>query len=182
MSKAFQILILHSSVDGHTVEICRRIASSLEAKGWAATLAPIDACDEDALADADALVIGASIRYGHHRPAVEKFIARHLALLEAKTSALFSVGLVARKPEKSEPHTNPYLRKFLARIAWKPKIAAVFAGRLDYPRYRFVDRQMIRLIMAITGGPTDPATVVEYTDWNAVEAFAQKIAAALPAD
>ncbi|WP_417068650.1 menaquinone-dependent protoporphyrinogen IX dehydrogenase [Niveibacterium terrae] len=175
-----KVLILHSSVDGHTVEICHRIASSLETNGWAATLAAIDAYDDAALADADALVIGASIRYGHHRPAVEKFIASHLALLEAKTSALFSVGLVARKPEKSEPHTNPYLRKFLSRIAWKPKIAAVFAGRLDYPRYRFFDRQMIRLIMAITGGPTDPETVIEYTDWKAVEAFAQKIAAAHP--
>jgi menaquinone-dependent protoporphyrinogen oxidase len=177
-----KVLILHSSVDGHTVEICRRIAATLETTGCATTLAAIDAYDEAALADVDALVIGASIRYGYHRPAVEQFIAKHLALLEAKTSALFSVGLVARKSGKDQPDTNPYLRKFLARIAWKPKIAAVFAGRLDYPRYRFFDRQMIRLIMAITGGPTDPATVIEYTDWTAVEAFAQKIATALSPD
>ena len=34
---------------------------------------------------------------------------------------------------------------------------------------------MIRLIMWITGGPTDPATVVEFTDWQQVEAFAQVV-------
>ena len=30
---------------------------------------------------------------------------------------------------------------------------------------------MIRFIMLLTGGPTDPATVVEFTDWQRVEAF-----------
>jgi menaquinone-dependent protoporphyrinogen oxidase len=35
---------------------------------------------------------------------------------------------------------------------------------------------MIRFIMLITDGPTDPSTVIEYTDWGQVEAFAHRIA------
>jgi menaquinone-dependent protoporphyrinogen oxidase len=51
----------------------------------------------------------------------------------------------------------------------------VFAGRLDYPRYAFFDRQMIRLIMPITRGPTDPRATVEFTDWDKVAQFAGRI-------
>jgi menaquinone-dependent protoporphyrinogen oxidase len=35
---------------------------------------------------------------------------------------------------------------------------------------------MIRLIMWITKGPTDPKAVVEFTDWQQVEAFGRLIA------
>jgi menaquinone-dependent protoporphyrinogen oxidase len=35
---------------------------------------------------------------------------------------------------------------------------------------------MIRLIMLMTGGPTDPRGVYEFTDWHRVEAFADTIA------
>lgn len=174
-----KLLILHSSVDGHTIAICRRIGELLKARGCEVSLHAIVDCGEPELLAADGVVIGASIRYGHHRPCVAQFIRKHRALLDAKPNALFSVGLVARKPGKDQADTNPYLRKFLRKLDWPPKIAAVFAGRLDYPRYTFLDRLMIRLIMRITGGPTDPLSVVEYTDWAAVDAFAEKIAASL---
>ena len=73
------------------------------------------------------------------------------------------------------PETNPYLQKFLKRIRWKPKELAVFAGKIDYPRYNFFDRFMIRLIMFITRGPTDPKATIEFTDWQQVESFAERI-------
>ena len=72
--------------------------------------------------------------------------------------------------------TNPYLQKFLRQVPWQPNELDVFAGRLDYPRYGFIDRQMIRLIMWITHGPTDPHAVVEFTDWQRVDAFALRVA------
>jgi menaquinone-dependent protoporphyrinogen oxidase len=54
---------------------------------------------------------------------------------------------------------------------------AVFAGKIDYQRYGFFDRQMIRLIMWLTKGPTDPMACVEFTDWSDVERFAQRVGA-----
>jgi menaquinone-dependent protoporphyrinogen oxidase len=51
----------------------------------------------------------------------------------------------------------------------------VFAGKLDYPRYGFWDRQIIRFIMLLTKGPTDPRAVVEFTDWHEVERFARTV-------
>jgi menaquinone-dependent protoporphyrinogen oxidase len=85
------------------------------------------------------------------------------------------VNIVARKPEKNTPATNPYLIKFLRQISWQPKLLGVFAGKLDYPRYGVFDRFMIRLIMRMTQGPTDPKAVIDFTDWLQVEAFARSV-------
>lgn len=170
-----KILILFSTTDGHTVKICKRLQERIEQNGHQVTLASITESSLPDLGAFDKLVIGASVRYGRHGKAVSDFIADNRQLLERKPNAFFSVNIVARKPEKSDPETNPYLRKFLRQIAWRPRHVAVFAGKLDYPQYRPFDRFMIRLIMLITKGPTDPATVVEFTDWKKVEAFSRVI-------
>jgi menaquinone-dependent protoporphyrinogen oxidase len=135
-----------------------------------------DAMEMD-LESFDKVVIGASIRYGKHHPQVHEFVGKNKRSLESRPSAFFSVNLVARKPEKNDPETNPYMQKFLQQISWQPQTLAVFAGKIDYPRYGFWDRLMIRLIMWMTKGPTDPEAVVDFTDWHKVEEFGRRIAA-----
>ena len=135
------------------------------------TLISIDDESNVNLGSFDKIILGASIRYGKHHKKVYEFIKRNEQLLDSKPNAFFSVNVVARKPEKNHPETNPYLRKFLKQISWQPKELAVFAGKIDYKKYRFLDRQIIRLIMWMTRGPTDPDTVVEFTNWKQVETF-----------
>ena len=171
------ILILYSTVDGHTRTICERIARALAAAGHGVALARIEDAGGIELPAYDRIVIGASIRYGRHRPSVFEFVEANRSLLERRPNAFFTVNIVARKPGKDRPETNPYLRAFLRRTRWKPQLLDVFAGRLDYPRYRPLDRLMIRFIMWLTRGPTDPAAVVEFTDWARVDAFARRVAA-----
>lgn len=171
------ILLAYSTVDGHTRTICERVRAPVEAAGEPVTLVPIEQAERLDLARFDKIVVGASIRYGHHRDNVLAFANTHAALLNARPSAFFSVNIVARKPQKNRAETNPYVRKFLARVRWQPTLVDVFAGRLDYPRYGFADRQLIRFIMLLTRGPTDPRTVVEFTDWQRVQDFAHRVAA-----
>jgi menaquinone-dependent protoporphyrinogen oxidase len=173
------ILLAYSTTDGHTAHICERLRQVIEEQGHNCKVVLLTQADALDLASFDSIVIGASIRYGKHQPAVTQFIGRHQALLERKANAFFSVNIVARKPEKNRPDTNPYLLKFLRQISWKPKLLGVFAGKLDYPRYRFFDRLMIRFIMLITSGPTDPKAVIEFTDWKEVEAFGRQLAKAV---
>lgn len=172
-----RVLIAYSTVDGHTKHICERIAGAVRAAGHEVLLAAIDDGPAIDLEAPDKIVIGASIRYGKHRPQVAELINANRAALESKPSAFFSVNVVARKPEKSDPETNPYLQKFLATIDWQPKNLAVFAGKIDYPRYSVLDRLAIRFIMWMTRGPTDPRAVVEFTDWAKVDEFAARVAA-----
>jgi len=168
-------LLTYSTTDGHTPRICERMKLVMTALGQRVTLVDIAQAEALDLNDFERIVIGASIRYGKHQPQVAQFITQHQALLESRPSAFFSVNIVARKPNKNQPETNPYLQKFLKQISWKPQLLGVFAGKLNYPSYGFVDRQMIRFIMLLTSGPTDPTTVVEFTDWTRVEEFAQAV-------
>ncbi|MFZ4623353.1 MAG: menaquinone-dependent protoporphyrinogen IX dehydrogenase [Rhodoferax sp.] len=174
---AHHALLAYSTTDGHTRQICERLKFFMTALGQQVTLVPLEQASALNLKQFERIVIGASIRYGHHQPQVAQFIARHQALLEGCASGFFSVNIVARKPHKSQPDSNPYLKKFLRQITWKPQLLAVFAGKLNYPAYGWLDRQMIRLIMLITNGPTDPTMVVEFTDWAQVEAFAHAVCA-----
>ena len=169
------ILIIYSTTDGHTRKICRRLCQVVEQLDHQVTLISIDDESNVDLESFDKIILGASIRYGKHHKKVYDFIKRNRQLLDSKPNAFFSVNVVARKPEKNQPETNPYLRKFLKQISWQPKELAVFAGKIDYKKYSFMDRHIIRLIMWITNGPTDPEAVVEFTNWEQVEAFGQLV-------
>ncbi len=169
------VLLLYSTVYGLSKQICERIQASLLAMGQTAEVAPLAGAGIDPAAY-DAIVIGASIKHGKHHPSVLEFIRAHRHLLEAKPSALFSVNLVARKPGKNTPQTNPYLKRLLAKSPWRPKLTGVFAGELDYSRYGPVDKYMMRFVMWINKGPTDFGTRVQFTNWDEVERFAGQVA------
>lgn len=169
------ILIIYSTTDGHTRKICQRLKQVIEQHGHQVKMVTINDAPDADLQLFDKIVIGASIRYGKHRPQVYEFIERNQEQLETRPNAFFSVNIVARKPEKNRPETNPYVIKFLEKISWKPGELAVFAGKIDYPKYTFWDRNIIRFIMWMTKGPTGLESVVEYTDWAEVEAFGRRV-------
>lgn len=166
--------ILYSSVDGQTLKICKRIIEVFKKHNQNVELFSIDDFNND-LAHYDKLIIGASIRYGVHNKKVIDFINTNKLQLDAKKTAFFSVNLVARKPEKNAPDTNPYVIKFFKTIDWKPTMVEVFAGKLDYQKYPFFDRIMIQFIMWMTKGPTNSKAKIEYTNWDQVEAFGQQL-------
>ena len=169
-------LILYSTVDGHTIKICEEIRRQLEHSNQC-DLQSIDNIDPRKIDDFDWIIIGASIRYGNHRKSVMDFMKHNQRILQQKGNAFFSVNAVARKPEKASPENNPYVVKFVHRIGWKPLLMAVFAGKIDYPRYNLFDKWAIRLIMTISKGPTDTSSSFEFTDWGKVKAFAANILA-----
>jgi menaquinone-dependent protoporphyrinogen oxidase len=170
-----KILIIFSTTDGHTRKICNRLQQVIDNRNNQVAVISVDDAGTIDLDSFDTIVIGASIRYGKHSPKVYEFIREYSQILDSKSNAFFSVNVVARKPEKNRPETNPYLKKFLKQIPWQPKLVAVFAGKIDYQKYRFRDRFMIRLIMWMTKGPTDPETNIEFTNWNQVEEFGRVI-------
>ena len=111
-----KIGFIYSTVDGHTLEICERLVKVVEAAGNTAALVELTPDAKVDLLEFDQIVIGASIRYGKHRPEVAQFINDNIEIIESKRGAFFSVNAVARKPEKKDPETNPYVRKFFKGI------------------------------------------------------------------
>jgi menaquinone-dependent protoporphyrinogen oxidase len=170
--------LFYATRDGQARRIAARIADRLAERGIPATpqdLAVVTPAPAE-LAKASLIVLVAAVRYGRHLPEAGRFLARYRKLASAVPLILASVNLTARKPAKRTQNTNPYLRKVIARHRLAPILATAFAGRLDYRRCRPLDRQIIRFIMWLTGGPTAPDACVEYTSWPAVDEFAARIA------
>ena len=169
-----KILMLYSSIDGHTKKICSFISNKLK-QNHIIEMNEINNDEKVKFYIYDFIIIGASIRYGSYRKSFLKFInENHIELQNSKT-AFFSVNIVARKKEKNSIKTNPYIKKFFRLSRWKPNIVEVFAGKLDYPKYNFFNKNIIKFIMWITNGPTQTDIVVEFTNWNDVKKFANKI-------
>ena len=167
-------LFLYSTTDGHTKRICEYIGNILKQQNHEIKIYPIS-LELKKLSEYDSIILGASIRYGKHQKSVFNFINKHKDLLETKKSGFFSVNVVARKSEKNSPNTNPYMKKFLKISKWQPNKLGVFAGKVDYPSYKFFDKYIIRMIMWITKGPTDISQSYEFTDWKVVENFAKTL-------
>ena len=167
-------LIIYSSTDGQTKIICEKI-KNFSKNSESIKLISLEEANDFNLLSYENIIIGASIRYGKHNKNLYKFISSNKETLEKKRSAFFSVNVVARKPEKNTPETNPYMKKFLKISNWKPDKLGVFAGKVNYPNYGFFDKYIIRLIMFITKGPTDTSKSFEFTDWSKVEDFAKEL-------
>lgn len=168
-----KILIIYSSVHGHTREISERIEEKLQSLGNEVTLAPLP--EAPALTAFDKVLFGGSIRHGKHRADLVAFMKEQQQTLQQRICGFFSVSLVARKPGKDTPETNAYMQTFLRQLDWEPDILEVVGGRLNYQGYGFMDRNIIRLIMWMTKGPTDVETDVTYTDWDKVDALAMRL-------
>ena len=169
-----KLLILYSTVDGHTKDICNYIYKKLKGRKNASIISVEDSANYD-LSDFEEIVIGASVRYGYHRKNVYKFIQQNIEKLDKVKTAFFSLNLTARKPEKSTPETNPYVIKFLKKVKWEPTIKEVFAGRLDYPSLDKLNKLAILFIMFITNGPKDTSKTYELTDWKKVDNLIKSI-------
>jgi len=169
-----KFLIIYSSTDGHTKTICERIRDSSKNKETIKIISLEEAKSFD-ISTFYKIIIGASIRYGSHSKELYKFIQSNKDILDQKDNVFFSVNVVARKPEKNKPDTNPYIKKFIKTSQWKPKKIGVFAGKVSYPNYNFFDKYIIKFIMFITKGPTDTSQSYEFTDWEKVDDFAKQL-------
>tara|TARA_B100000941_G_C28188102_1_gene390490 strand:- start:8 stop:535 length:528 start_codon:yes stop_codon:yes gene_type:complete len=166
--------IIYSSTDGQTKKICEVIKQYLSNKEEH-ELISIDNISNVNLENFDNIIIGASIRYGKHNPKILRFVKKNFQFIQTKKNVFFSVNVVARKQGKDTPDTNPYIQKFLKKTKWRPGKLGVFAGKVDYPKYNFFNKQIIKFIMFITKGPTDTKKTYEFTNWDNVKSFAKEI-------
>jgi menaquinone-dependent protoporphyrinogen oxidase len=171
------VLVLYMSQGGHTARIARRICASIAAAGGTAEMMDLtEAVREGVDWEAyDVVALGAPVLYGTYHATVFDFIKAHQDKLETKPSAFFNVSVVARTPEKSTVEGNRYMQKFLELSPWKPRDLKVFAGKVDYPNWGWLDTLAIQMIMKFTKGPTDKTTVIDYTNWDDVAAYGRHL-------
>lgn len=176
-----EILIVYGTLEGQTARIAVRLAKFLQARGHRVhTRSYKDQAPGRSPADFDAVIIGASVHYGEHPGAVGDFIKTHLAALQARPAAFFSVSLSAAGSEAERRAARELAEGFVGAAGWRPVLLGVFAGAIAYTRFNLFKRLMMRKILQKAGGPTDTSRDHELTDWRAVERFAAEFLAALP--
>tara|TARA_B100001113_G_scaffold343412_1_gene330690 strand:- start:1092 stop:1613 length:522 start_codon:yes stop_codon:yes gene_type:complete len=166
-------IIIYSTTDGQTIKICKKLLE--ENFNSNVKLCSLKDATKENINSYNKIIIGASIRYGKHDPGVLRFVKKNINILNKVKTAFFSVNVVARKEQKNTPSTNPYVIKFIKQTNWNPTNIGVFAGKVDYPSYRFFDKYIIKLIMWLTKGPTDVSKSYEFTNWDEVKKFGKII-------
>ena len=73
---AKNILIVFSSFDGHTINICEHISKNLQTNHYPKLMNLKDAKKSD-LEEAEKIIVGASIRYGDHHKDLYSFIKKY---------------------------------------------------------------------------------------------------------
>ena len=177
-----RLLVVYFTREGQTDRIAERIAARLADAGHAVDCR--DGAAESAALDPrayDAVIVGASIHYGHHSLAAHLWGFRHRKTLAARPSAFFSVSLTGGGPGARPWVARKYLRAYLSRARWRPALTACFGGALPYSRYTPFTRGLVKLFVRMAGGDTDASRDYEYTDWAAVDGFADGFLARLDA-
>jgi menaquinone-dependent protoporphyrinogen oxidase len=168
-------LVTFATEDGQTSKIALRIAELLRANGAEVTVR--DSAKPGAgsqLAAYDGVVIGSAIHLGHHAKALLEMVKEHRSILRTRHTALFCVSLSAGGPNRDLALARQYLEEFSGQSGWKPDQAASFAGAIRHSRYGILRTLMVHLSLRKSGAPQTGDH--EYTDWKAVEAFAESFA------
>ena len=175
-----KILLLCSTVEGQTARIAGRLAERLRGAGHGVELHEASAAKALPPLDSyDALLVGASVHYGRHPAFLASALKRQGGALASRPGAFFSVSLSADGPGAKPQAAARYVAKFLRRIGWQPVQTAAFGGALRYTEYPAWKRFLVGLFVRLAGGDTDKSRDYEYTDWGAVERFADAFAQSL---
>jgi menaquinone-dependent protoporphyrinogen oxidase len=172
------ILAVYGTAYGQTEKVIRRITADLTARGFSVVCLRADRLPASLRIDEfDGFVVGASVIRGRHQPYVERFVREHLDSLNAAPSAFLSVSGAAASTAPAElVAARGILQKFLDQTGWKPSASTIVAGGFPYTKYGF----FVRFGMKIIGrkhGLSDFRRDYDFTDWHALDRFAEKFLA-----
>lgn len=164
-----RILVAYATKHGATAEIAERIGQVLRKAGLQADVISADRVDD--LAPYGAVALGSAIYIGRWRKEVVRFLKANEQALAERKVWLFSSGptdegdpleLVDGRevPEKLQPIVD--------RI--QPQDVVVFHGAMDADNLNFLEKFAIKNVGAPLG---------DFRDWEAIAAWAEKIADAL---
>ena len=165
-----RVLIFYATSEGHTARVAERIAKRLQDRGHRVESQRADASGTSLdLERHDGVIVGASVHYGRHPGHLRALLRKHREALAARRAAFFSVSLsAATRPQRARRCVETFLRQ----VGWQPQHTAAFGGALRYSRYGTLKRLVMVAFAALAGHDTDVSRDYEYTDWDAVDRFA----------
>lgn len=173
----FRVLVVYGSTYGQTNRVAHRIAAVLSSAGHVVDIHRADELPDTLwLGTYDGFVVAASVLMGQHQEYVRDFARRNATLLNEAPSAFVSVcGAAGSNPARAQAYIDALLRE----TGWRPAVTHSFAGAVAYTRYGWWFRWYLKMISRRKGLPSDTSRDWDFTEWDAVDRFAEELAVTL---
>lgn len=170
-------LVTYASRHGATAGIAERVALTLEAQGVDTELLPVDEVGD--VSRYDAFVVGSAAYMFHWMKEATRFVRKNRDRLSGRPLWLFSSGplghdLVDEKGNDILEVTRP--KEFEEFAALHPRDTKVFFGARDPEAPA---RGMAERFLDLMPASRDALPTGDFRDWDAIEAWADEIAAVL---
>jgi menaquinone-dependent protoporphyrinogen oxidase len=184
------IVVLYATREGHTRLVAEHVAQALRRHGAHASAAsvtdPAIRFDPSAL---QGVIVAASVHAGRFEREMVRFVRARRGDLDRLPNAFLPVSLSQAGVQRADATPEEHARfaadvrkldeRFFAVTGWTPKQVEPVAGALLYTRYNWLVRLVMRRIARKSGGSTDTSRDHDYTDWNALDAFAGRFLAGI---
>lgn len=166
-----RILLTYHSEEGQTAKIADHIATRIRAFGSDIDVATAES--DPSVIGYGGVIVGDSIHVGQHSRELRGWIARHRDGLDGVPTALFQVSLAsATDDDVHHSEARSRVNQLLDDTGLTPDMVAMFGGAIAYTSYGWLKRRIMHHIASRDLGDTDTSQDYEYTDWDAVDAFA----------
>lgn len=170
-----KILIVYGTTEGQTRKIAEWTANRVRQQGHEVELKDSAALVSDMdLRAFDAFIIAGSVHHERHQKAITNFVVAHRELLSTKASAFISVSLSAIL-EDDKTEAQKYVDHFVSVTEWTPCITLLIGGAARFTEYDYFQEQVIKFIVMKRGGVECPDQDREFTDWNELGDFVDKL-------
>jgi menaquinone-dependent protoporphyrinogen oxidase len=171
---ARKVLLAYATRYGSTEEVARTVAAKLEEGGLSVEVQPVKKVRS--LEGNDAVVLGTPIFIGSLLKDARRFLDKHQAELEKLPVAVFALGPIRAGEEMLA--SRGQLETALTKVPWLvPVDSEVFVGRYDPDRLGMGDK----MLTALPASPLHGVPAQDDRDWDAIEAWAAKLAERLAA-
>jgi menaquinone-dependent protoporphyrinogen oxidase len=178
-----RILVVYGTRHGQTERIAQQIAATLEVARHEVDIRNL--ISRETVPDVsgyDAVIVGGSVHEGRYEREVRRWASAHVDSLEAMPNAFYSVSLTsATRDERHDAQIEAIIERFEKQTGWRPARIEKFAGALQYSKYNWLLRRIMRGIARHESGEryTDMTHDYDLADYEQVEAFARDFARSL---
>jgi len=171
-----RVLVAYATSEGQTARVAEAIGERLAELGHTVEEVDLRRSMPDP-AEFDGVVLGGSVHAGRFQDELRCYAAAWGPRLNRMPSWFFAVSLSEGIGKGAFTHENAMrqIDDFLHEVKWTPTEALSVGGALKYREYSWPKRLLMKQIVAKNGGDTDTSRDWEYTDWDAVKAFAGRV-------
>lgn len=187
---SLRIVVLYATTEGQTEKVAHHVVGHLTRSGVEAHAVEVDDPEPGfhALAEADAVILAASVHVGQHQKSFRDFVKTFRDMLDHRHTLFLPVSLTAAHVLPTDAVELAKIEaNFESETGWHPEVVAPVAGALAYTRYGFFKRWMMWVLARTTQGPNgglplDTSRDWEFTDWEALDEVVSRFLARVRAD